>query len=201
MFERTRGRWGALALSATLCAGLVAAGPAGAAKVPGCGAYASQAQAQDAFIAAGGSPRRDVARMDGDRDGVACERLPGPYKGYATIGYNRKRQFLYGIVRMPQAPGGQAPCLYGDRIDPDSARKYNVFRVGSRGDRALLREYGRGTAANPESGQLLWRVDRPTLPSGRYYVVLEERIRTGPNARVECPGFSSRPTVLPRPRR
>jgi endonuclease YncB( thermonuclease family) len=40
-----------------------------------CADFATQAQAQEFFIAAGG-PDRDPHRLDGDNDGVACENLP-----------------------------------------------------------------------------------------------------------------------------
>lgn len=40
-----------------------------------CGAFKTQAQAQQFFLAAGG-PARDPHRLDGDGDGVACESLP-----------------------------------------------------------------------------------------------------------------------------
>ena len=40
-----------------------------------CGAFKTQAEAQQFFLAAGG-PDRDPHRLDGDSDGVACESLP-----------------------------------------------------------------------------------------------------------------------------
>lgn len=41
-----------------------------------CGDFATWREAQDFFLAAGG-PARDPHRLDADRDGVACESLPG----------------------------------------------------------------------------------------------------------------------------
>jgi micrococcal nuclease len=40
-----------------------------------CNDFATQAEAQAFFVAAGG-PTRDRHRLDGDKDGVACEDLP-----------------------------------------------------------------------------------------------------------------------------
>ena len=40
-----------------------------------CGDFSTHRQAQEFFIAAGG-PDRDPHRLDGDRNGLACERLP-----------------------------------------------------------------------------------------------------------------------------
>ena len=41
-----------------------------------CSDFATQAQAQAWFDSHGGSPSNDVAGLDGDRDGKACESLP-----------------------------------------------------------------------------------------------------------------------------
>jgi hypothetical protein len=40
-----------------------------------CPDFATQEEAQEFFIAAGG-PGRDPHRLDADKDGVACEKLP-----------------------------------------------------------------------------------------------------------------------------
>ena len=182
--------------AAVLAFGAVGSGAA----VPGCEAFAAQGDAQDAFVEAGGSPARNVGGMDSDGDGVACEDLGAPYKGYATIGYHRKRQFLYGVATMPVPPeGGEAPCLIGNKNFPDAARKFNVFKVRSDGDKPLLGRYKTGAEAQPDTGTLVWKVDRPNLIPARYYVSFDEKIRTSPNGRNPCPGFSSQPTLLPRP--
>lgn len=204
MFGQARSKLGAVALVGVVgIVFAVGAGASGAAAVPGCGAFKAQGDAQDAFMAAGGSPARNAGKMDPDRDGVACERLGGPFKGYATIGYNRKKQFFYGIVTMPAAlDGGEAPCLYGNKSYPDSSRRLNIFKVRPQGDKALLSRYGAvGAQADPAAGKLVWKVDRRNLPRARYYVSFEERIRTTPSAPTECPGFDSRPTLLPAPKR
>lgn len=202
MFDRARNRLGAVVLTGVAGAAVLALGAAGsgAAAVPGCGAFKAQGDAQDAFLEAGGSPDRNAGDMDPDRDGVACEELPAPYKGFATIGYNRKREFFYGVVTMPVPAGGEAPCLYGNKNYPNSSRRLNVFKIRSDGDKPLLGRYKAGAEAQPETGRLIWKVERPNLISAKYYVSFDERIRTSPYGRNPCPGFSSRPTLLPRPR-
>ena len=203
MFERAGIKTGALALA--LFAGAVwlwALAGSGLAAGPSCKAFESQADAQDAFFERGGTPRHRVGRLDPDRDGVACEGLPGPYKGFATIGYNRKKQFFYGVARMPSASDGAGfPCMYGNRHFADAARKVNIFRITPKGDRSLLGEFQGKTAANPETGQLLWKADIAKPRTGRYYVSFVERIPLTPYGANECPGFSSKPTLLPRPTR
>lgn len=90
MFDRTRMRVAGAALAVLAGAVVMGFGAAGgAAAVPGCEAFGAQGDAQDAFIEAGGSPARNAGSMDPDGDGVACEDLPAPFKGYATIGYHR----------------------------------------------------------------------------------------------------------------
>ena len=105
----------------------------GAAAVPGCASFRSQADAQDYFAAMGGGPRRPVGGLDGDRDGVACEDAPPPFKGFATIGYNPKKGFFYGTVSMPPAaaaPAGErSACLYGNRHFVEGPRLLRVYRV------------------------------------------------------------------------
>lgn len=203
MFGRARNTAGTVALAGIAGVALLAVGAAGsrAAAVPGCGAFKAQGDAQDAFLEAGGDPGRNVGRMDADRDGVACEELPAPFKGYATIGYNRKRQFIYGVVTMPIPPAANvAPCMYGNKNFPDSSRRLNVFKVRSDGDKPLLGRYKAGAEAQPEAGKLIWKVERPLVIPAKYYVSFDEKVRTSPYGRNPCPGFSSRPTLLPRPR-
>jgi hypothetical protein len=203
MFDSARIKVGALALmgfSWTLA--MLALGGSGIAAAPGCGAFKAQGDAQDSFLEHGGSPRRDVGRMDPDGDGVACEGLPAPYKGYATIGYNRKREFFYGTATMPVGADGRPgyPCLYGNRHFHRAARKVNIFRVTPKGDVPLIGEYRGAVEALPGSGRLIWKAEKENLEPGRYYAAFEERIRTTPYGRNECPGFSSKPALLPRPR-
>jgi hypothetical protein len=202
MFDRATTRAGLATLTGVVAAvvGLLVLAGGSSAAAPGCGAFAAQGDAQEAFLEAGGSPVRNAGSMDPDGDGVACEDLPAPYKGYATIGYNRKRQFLYGVVTMPVPPGGQASCLYGNKNFPDSSRRLNVFKVRSDGDKPLLGRYKAGAEAQPETGKLIWKVERPGLVAAKYYVSFDEKVRTSPYGRNPCPGFSSQPTLLPRPR-
>lgn len=51
-----------------------------------CPDFATQADAQAHFEAAGGSPSNNVDRLDADQDGIACESLPSgtPDPGDAT---------------------------------------------------------------------------------------------------------------------
>ncbi len=203
MFERI-GILGTLAVAAIVAAALFIVPAAGGSRaaVPGCGAFKAQADAQDAFIDAGGSPRRNVGGMDPNRDGVACEALPAPFKGYATIGYNRKRSFFFGVVKMPAGHAGNgSPCMFGNRSYPDAARRLNIYKVRRDGDKPLLGQYKARAQADPSSGRLIWKVERSRLVQARYYVAFDERVPLKPYGRNECPGFSSRPTLLPRPQR
>lgn len=202
MFDLVRNRAGVSAVAGVAGAAVLAFGVAasGAAAVPGCEAYKAQGDAQDAFLEAGGDPGSNLGGMDPDGDGVACEELPAPFKGYATIGYNRKREFIYGVVTMPIPPDGQATCMYGNKNFPDSSRRLNVYKVRSNGDKPLLGRYKAGAEAQPEVGRLIWKVDRPLTIPAKYYVSFDEKVRMSPYGRNPCPGFSSRPTLLPRPR-
>lgn len=190
-----------LAVVIGLSMALAIPGTGGAAAPPGCQSFSAQADAQDAFLAANGSPGRNAGGMDSDGDGVACEALPAPYKGYATIGYNRKKGFFYGMVTMPSAPGGaQAPCLYGNRSYLDAPRRLNIFKALRNGDKPLRNGFRGRAQADPALGRLVWKFRWKRAKSARYYVVFDERIRRSPYGRNECPGFKSRPTLLPRPR-
>jgi hypothetical protein len=166
---------------------------------PGCGSFASQEEAQAYFMEHGGTPRHHLGALDGDRDGVACEGLKGPFQGYATIGYNKEKRFFYGTASMPSmAPGsGEFACLYGNRHFPDAARRLRLFKVKPGDDKLLVEARGHGTEAKPASGRLLWRVDQKTIVPGRYYVEFEERVSQSPYGRNLCPGFRSRATKLP----
>ncbi len=190
-----------LLLGLLLAALLAASQGAAAGGAPGCGSFATQAEAQEAFVAAGGTPSHPVGRLDPDHDGVACEQLPPPYQGYATIGYNRAHDFVYGTATMPSVGPKGFACLYGNRHFPEAARKVIIYKVLPGEDKPLVGEYTGAAEARPESGRLLWRVDRSKLLPGRYYATFQERVRTHPYGANECPGFSSRPTELPRPPR
>lgn len=173
----------------------------GAPMDPRCAEFSAQADAQAAFAELGGSPARPLGNLDGDRDGIACEGLPGPYAGYATLGYNRRGGFLFGVVSMPVAPSGEEryPCLRGNPKGPNGPRRLNVYRVGPDGDRAILDRVV-GAEARPESGHLLWKAPRAAIAPGRYYVGFAESIPLTPYGRSKCPAFRSAATTLPRPR-
>jgi hypothetical protein len=169
----------------------------GAAATPGCASYSTQAAAQNYFVSAGGDPRKSVGGLDADRDGVACEELPGPYKGFATLGYNVNRRFFYGAAAIPPAgAGGEGfPCLLGNRHFADGPRLLTVFRVTPGEDQPMTEEVG--TAADSSSGRLVWKKDVRTIPAGRYYAAFEARIPLAPYGPNECPGFNSATVTLP----
>jgi hypothetical protein len=185
------------AIVAALCVWLPS--NSGAAAVRGCTSFDSQASAQAYFMKMGGSPSRPVGHLDIDGDGVACGSLKGPYQGYATIGYNKKHAFFYGVASMPQGDSGigEYPCLVGNTHFPDAPRRLNVFRVSPGNDRPILPRRGHGAEANPKSGQLLWRADKKVVARGRYYVEFEAKVRSTPYGENQCPAFRSRAILLP----
>lgn len=169
------------------------------AATPGCDSFRSQADAQEAFAALDGSPSAPLPRLDPDRDGVACEGSPGPYKGYATVGYNAKRRFFYGTASMPPEGGGAGfACLVGNPHFPDGPRLLTLLRVRPGLDRPIRAKIG--TLAQPSSGRLLWKVEQRTIAPGRYYVVFAERQPLSPYGPNQCPGFHSAEFRLPRVR-
>ena len=172
---------------------------AGTAATPGCGSFRSQADAQESFAELGGSPGDPLPRLDPDRDGVACEGLPAPYAGYATVGYNVKRGFFYGTASMPPEDGGAGfACLEGNPHFPDGPRLLTLFRVRAGADRTIRAKIG--TLAQPSSGRLLWKVEKETIAPGRYYVVFAERQPLSPYGPNQCPGFRSAEFRLPQVR-
>jgi hypothetical protein len=175
----------------------VATAEAGAA-TKGCAAFPTQAAAQDYFLASGGGPQQRVGTLDGNRDGVACEGLPGPFKGYATLGYNRKQNFFYGTASMPPLPGASGfPCMEGNPAFPDGPRRLNVYRTMPGADQLVLGPVG--AEARLSSGRLVWKADKAVVPDGRYYAAFEEKIRMTPYGGNECPGFRSAEIALPQP--
>jgi hypothetical protein len=123
---------------------------------------------------------------------------PGPRPSQVTLGYNRAHGFFYGTVKMPpKADGsGEFACLEGNRHFPDGPRLLRIYRVQPGADRAISPDIA--TAAEPESGTLVWKFERRRVSTARYYVVFEEKIPTAPYAPSECPGFRSRSVVLPK---
>ena len=162
-----------------------------------CAGYRSQAAAQERFVALGGGPGKAVGGLDDDGDGVACERLPGPYEGFATIGYNRSKRFFYGVASMPLNESGDGfACLEGNRHFPDGPRLLRVYRAVRGPDRPVTPDVG--AEARAATGRLVWKFDKETIPTGRYYAAFEEQIRLSPYKPSACPGFESRSAVLPR---
>ena len=189
-----------LLATAAVAVGLGLGGGAVVAATPGCGSFRSQAEAQDRFGALGGSPGNPIAKLDPDRDGVACEGLSGPYKGYATVAYNPRRGFFYGTATMPpEGDGDGFACLEGNRHFDDGPRLLTLFKVKPGADLAIRHEVG--TATRPSSGRVLWKVEKAAIAPGHYYVVFEERQPLTPYGPNQCPGFRSAEVRLPAPLR
>jgi hypothetical protein len=129
--------------------------------------------------------------------GVAKPR--GPRAEYTTLGYNRTHGFFYGTAKMPAKTDGSGgfACLTGNRHFPDGPRLLRIYRVLPGPDRAVSPDIAAG--ARPENGTLAWKFERKPVPTGRYYVVFEEKVPTAPYAPSECPGFRSAATLLSRP--
>jgi hypothetical protein len=132
---------------------------------------------------------------------AAAAKPSGPRASQTTLGYNRAQGFFYGTARMPRkADGsGEFACLEGNRHFPDGPRLLRIYRALPGADRAVSADIA--AAAVPESGTLVWKLERRRVPTGRYYVVFEAKIPTAPYAPSECPGFRSRAVVLPKPQR
>lgn len=191
-------RWALAALvAAGLTLALVAPAGAGSAAERGCASFSSQAAAQAYLLKQGGAPKRSSRRLDPDRDGVACEGRPGPYRGFAAFGYNERRGFFYGTASMPpDADADGYACMYGNSRYPEGSRRLHLYRVRKGSDRDLLGEFGIGVETRPATGRLRWKLERPPPAPGRYYVVFEESIPLSPYGPVPCPGFRSRAISL-----
>jgi hypothetical protein len=125
----------------------------------------------------------------------------GPRAEYTTFGYNRAHGFFYGTAKMPPKTDGSGgfACLAGNRHFPDGPRLLRIYRLLPGPDRAISPDIA--ARATPENGRLEWKFERKRVPTGRYYVVFEEKIPTAPNAPSECPSFRSPAALLPRPQR
>ncbi len=166
----------------------------------GCPSFSSQAGAQERFVLSGGNPSRNARGLDDDGDGVACEGLPGPYAGFATIGYHRERKFFYGTASMPPTSAGDGfACLVGNRHYPEGPRLLKIYKAVPGPDKAVSRDVG--AEAKPDSGRLLWKLDRESVVGGRYYVVFGAQIRPSPYEPSNCPEFRSSEVYLPRVQR
>lgn len=162
----------------------------------GCASFKTQAGAQTYLLKTGA---RRGGRLDRDRDGVACEHLSGPYKGFATLGFNRRGSFLYGYAWMPATPGAAMPyaCTLGNRRYPEGPRLAHLYRIGRGGPRPIFSPFGQGAQFDPANGRLVWRAGVRRLRPGRYFVEFEERQRLGPYEANQCPSFRSRAVRLP----
>jgi hypothetical protein len=170
-----------------------------AAATAGCPSFDSQAAAQTYFMEHRGSPGHGIGRLDPDADGVACEGLGAPYQGFATIGYNKKRDFFFGVASMPPlaSGNGEYACLAGNRHWADGPRWLGVYRVKPDGDVAVFGSHKISAEAKPDLGKLIWKADKDLDLPGRYYVAFEESVRTSPYGRNPCPEFRSRAIRLP----
>jgi hypothetical protein len=194
----SKGRLPLFALAGLLLA-ICACQSSSSAAIAGCTSFSSQAHAQEYFGELGGGPREPVGSLDPDRDGIACEGLSGPYKGFATVAYNAKRDFFYGTASMPpEAGGGGFACLEGNRHFDDGPRLLTLFKVRPGADLSIRNEVG--TQAKPSSGRLVWKVEQDTIVPGRYYVAFEERQPLTPYGPNQCPGFRSAEFRLPQVR-
>jgi|GEM_PF-2464547 len=178
--------------------------PAGGGAAPqrGCASFSSQSDAQAHFFRQGGRPGKGPRRLDRDRDGVACEQLPGPHAGFAAIGYHKRKRFFYGYAWMPEDPSGEGyTCLHGNRRFPDGARTLNVYRVVRGKARPLRpRRVGIPAQADPATGTLVWKL-KARKPRGRFFAAFEARIPLAPYGRNQCPGFRSYTIQMPKPQR
>jgi hypothetical protein len=183
-----------------IAAGFLLTGASGSgAAAPTCEDYRSQAAAQDHFLAAGGGVAHPVGKLDTDRDGVACEGLGGPYAGFATLGYNKRKNFFYGTASLPPSPSGKGfACMFGNRRSAHAPRRVNVYRVGPGGKgEPIFNRSGLAAEGRPRSGRLVWRGDRKVVVPGRYYAEFEERAARTPSRGTRCPSFRSGIVHLP----
>jgi hypothetical protein len=196
--RKAKRRTPALAAAFAVAIAIWAPASGDASASPRCPSFESQADAQTYFFESGGSPSNDVSRLDADRDGVACEGLGAPYQGFATLGFNRKRGFFYGVASMPPLVSGQGEyaCLTGNRFDPESARLLRIYRVRASGDVAVFGGRTRPAEVRP-SGKLVWKADWDLPGPGRYYVAFEAAMKTRPYGPAPCPEFRSRTVSLP----
>lgn len=118
-----------------------------------CSDFASQAAAQNYFLSHGG-PGQDPAGLDPDRDGLACESNPPPYRGLITINDTQAANtghYFTGRVRSVSA----------SRITPRTVR---IFRVKDGPDRLISSTQTRSTDPYPGG----YRVTAPSV-RGMFY--------------------------------
>lgn len=190
---------GAVFALACLCSLGLLALPAGGGAAPPreCASFKSQAEAQAYFEELGGSPRHRVGALDPDGNGVACEELPAPYVGFATIGYNRTRGFFWGAVAMPRTGEGEGEfaCLAGNPHFTEGPRLVKLMEERPGRDRQLYRSVG--AEARKTTGRLVWKANLRLPGPGRFYAEFAEKVRLQPYGPNECPGFRTRGVSLP----
>jgi len=148
-----------------------------------------QAAAQDYLLRHGGGPGQKVGGLDSDRDGVACERLSGPYKGFVAIAYQQRKKFFYGSAAMPEVRGGSErfACLKGNSTLAEGPRRLNIYMVG--GKQPLLSK-SKATEPNEQTGRFPWKAEAKGV-KGRFYAEFEAAASTT-GEKTECPAFRSR---------
>lgn len=171
-------------------AALAPATGAGAKSIRKCKTFANQAAAQDYLLRHGGGPGQKVGGLDSDRDGVACERLQGPYKGFVAISYQQRKKFFYGFAAMPEVRGGgdeRFACLKGNSKLAEGPRRLNIYKVG--GKQPLLSN-SKATEPNERTGHFPWKIEAKGA-KGRFYAKFEAATSTT-GEKTECPAFRSR---------
>jgi hypothetical protein len=203
-----RSRFTAAAAAAVLVlaagSGEVAGKPAGGKGKPArkCSSFASQAAAQDYFFKRGGSPGHKVGGLDPDRNGVACERLDPPYKGYVEAAYEERRRFFYGDISTPKGKEGDYPCIYKN-ANKEITRRVIVYKVrrGRPGlplspkggeERGEDDAFSKGTAPSGRSGGLIWKVAPKGRIRGLFYVGVPQSESDKGGPVEDCPAFRSR---------
>jgi hypothetical protein len=150
--NETVGRCGQAIFGAVAAAGLVGVLLASSATAGAlnCSDFASQAAAQSYFLSHGG-PSQDPAGLDPDRDGLACESNPPPYRGLITLHFSSANNDFTGRVRSVSAS-----CI--------TPRTVQIFRVKDGTDRLVSSTQTR--SADPYPGG--YRVAAPSA-RGMFY--------------------------------
>ncbi len=164
-----------------------------------CGSFANQAAAQDYFFKRGGSPRRKIGGLDPDGNGVACERLDAPHKGYADVAFESRRGFFYGGIAVPAGTDGDFPCLYKN-AKVGITRRVLVYKARRgkpdlpltlRGGESRESDDGSKGTVQSGAGRLTWKVDPSGRIRGRFYVDVPQS-ETESGSDEDCPRFRSR---------
>ena len=98
---------------------------------------------------------------------------------------------------MPPPEGSRASKATG--ISPTGRGSWTSTGSSRAADREIAGDVA--AEAQPESGRLIWKAEKGSIVRGAYYAEFEPRIPLTPYGGNDCPGFRSRPTVLPPPQR